>query len=104
MRPPAAPPRSPGSAATASPFLHDVTIKTGDVRTSSWLRADPPARSAAVAVIGAGQAGLSAAYHLRRQGLEYVVLDGEDGPGGAWRHRWRSLRMGTVNGIFDLPG
>jgi cation diffusion facilitator CzcD-associated flavoprotein CzcO len=29
-----------------------------------------------VAVIGAGQAGLSAAYHLRRQGLEYVVLDG----------------------------
>ena len=57
-----------------------------------------------MAVIGAGQAGLSAAYHLRRQGLEYVVLDGEDGPGGAWRHRWRSLRMGTVNGIFDLPG
>jgi cation diffusion facilitator CzcD-associated flavoprotein CzcO len=68
------------------------------------LRLDPPARSVAVAVIGAGQAGLSAAYHLRRQGLEYVVLDGEGGPGGAWRHRWRSLRMGTVNGIFDLPG
>jgi len=57
-----------------------------------------------VVVIGAGQAGLSAAYHLRRRGLEYVVLDGEDGPGGAWRHRWRSLRMSTVNGIFDLPG
>lgn len=55
-------------------------------------------------VIGAGQAGLSAAYHLRRRGLEYVVLDGEDGPGGAWRHRWLSLRMSTVNGIFDLPG
>jgi glycine/D-amino acid oxidase-like deaminating enzyme len=53
-----------------------VTIKTGDVRTSSWLRADPPARSAAAAVIGAGQAGLSAAYHLRRQGVEYVVLHG----------------------------
>ncbi len=32
------------------------------------------------------------------------MLDGEDGPGGAWRHRWRSLRMATVNGIFDLPG
>lgn len=58
----------------------------------------------AVVVIGAGQAGLSAAYHLRRRGLDYVVLDGEDGPGGAWRHRWRSLRMSTVNGIFDLPG
>ncbi|MEV7572810.1 FAD-dependent oxidoreductase [Pseudarthrobacter sp. NPDC089323] len=57
-----------------------------------------------VAVIGAGQAGLSAAYHLQRRGLHYVVLDAEEGPGGAWRHRWRSLRMATVNGISDLPG
>jgi cation diffusion facilitator CzcD-associated flavoprotein CzcO len=55
-------------------------------------------------VIGAGQAGLSAAYHLSRRGVASAVLDAEDGPGGAWRHRWRSLRMGTVNGIFDLPG
>ncbi len=64
----------------------------------------PPARSVPVVVIGAGQAGLSAAYHLRRRGVGFVVLDAEDGPGGAWRHRWRSLRMATVNGIFDLPG
>ena len=55
-------------------------------------------------VIGAGQAGLSAAYHLRRRGLDYAVLDAEEGPGGAWRHRWKSLRMATVNGISDLPG
>jgi cation diffusion facilitator CzcD-associated flavoprotein CzcO len=81
-----------------------VTATTGGLRTGSRLRLDPPARSVPVVVIGAGQAGLSAAYHLRRRGLEYVVLDGEDGPGGAWRHRWRSLRMATVNGIFDLPG
>ena len=57
-----------------------------------------------VAVIGAGQAGLSAAYHLQRRGLEPGVLDAEEGPGGAWRHRWKSLRMATVNGISDLPG
>ncbi|MFD6176391.1 MULTISPECIES: FAD-dependent oxidoreductase [unclassified Isoptericola] len=66
-------------------------------------------------VVGAGQAGLSAAYHLRRRGFvpadapapgvrTFLVLDAEDGPGGAWRHRWRSLRMSTVNGIHDLPG
>lgn len=65
---------------------------------------DPAARPVPAVIIGAGQAGLSAAYHLRRRGVEHVVLDGEDGPGGAWRHRWRSLRMATVNGIFDLPG
>ncbi|MGN6442811.1 MAG: FAD-dependent oxidoreductase [Arthrobacter sp.] len=57
-----------------------------------------------VVVIGAGQAGLSAAYHLQRRGLDYAVLDAEQGPGGAWRHRWKSLRMATVNGISDLPG
>ena len=34
----------------------------------------------------------------------YIVLDAEDGPGGAWRHRWKSLLMATVNGISDLPG
>ncbi|MHC6230696.1 FAD-dependent oxidoreductase [Arthrobacter sp. MMS24-T111] len=57
-----------------------------------------------VVVIGAGQAGLSAAYHLQRRGFDFVVLDAEEGPGGAWRHRWKSLRMATVNGISDLPG
>jgi cation diffusion facilitator CzcD-associated flavoprotein CzcO len=80
--------------------------------------AETPVRPVGVVVIGAGQAGLSAAYHLRRRGFVpaavpsrtsaehrgFVVLDGEAGPGGAWRHRWRSLRMATVNGIYDLPG
>jgi cation diffusion facilitator CzcD-associated flavoprotein CzcO len=57
-----------------------------------------------VVVIGGGQAGLSAGYHLRRRGLPFVVLDAGAQPGGAWSHRWESLRMATVNGIFDLPG
>jgi len=58
-----------------------------------------------VVVIGAGQAGLSAGYHLQRGGLlSFVMLDADEAPGGAWQHRWESLRMETVNGIFDLPG
>ncbi|NRQ39025.1 NAD(P)/FAD-dependent oxidoreductase [Nonomuraea sp. NN258] len=57
-----------------------------------------------VVVIGAGQAGLSSAYHLRRFGFEPLVLDAGDGPGGAWRHRSPSLTMDKVHGIFDLPG
>ncbi|RWZ52487.1 NAD(P)/FAD-dependent oxidoreductase [Labedella phragmitis] len=72
-------------------------------------------RAATVVVIGAGQAGLSGAYHLRRRGFSsalddpagartFVVLDADAAPGGAWQHRWESLRMATVNGIFDLPG
>jgi len=61
-----------------------------------------------IVVIGAGQAGLSAAYHLKREGLKpgknFVVLDDEFGPGGAWQHRWDSLTLSNVNGINDLPG
>jgi cation diffusion facilitator CzcD-associated flavoprotein CzcO len=64
-----------------------------------------------VVVIGAGQAGLSAAYHLRRRGYSpipgtgptFVVLDSDAAPGGAWQHRWASLKMATVNGIHELP-
>lgn len=59
-------------------------------------------------VIGAGQAGLSAAYWLQRRGLQpwvdYVVLDGNDGPGGAWRHRWDSLTFDSAHGLHPLPG
>src|SRR5690554_6766017 len=61
-----------------------------------------------IVVIGAGQAGLSAAYHLKRAGIEpgkgFVVLDDEFEAGGAWQHRWDSLTLSTVNGINDLPG
>jgi cation diffusion facilitator CzcD-associated flavoprotein CzcO len=61
-----------------------------------------------IAVIGAGQAGLSAAYHLRRLGLEadkgFVIFDRSPGPGGAWQFRWRSLALASANRIHDLPG
>jgi cation diffusion facilitator CzcD-associated flavoprotein CzcO len=54
-------------------------------------------------VIGAGQAGLSASYHLRRRGIDHVVLDADATPGGAWQHRWDSLTMHDVHGIAALP-
>ncbi|HET6165466.1 MAG TPA: NAD(P)-binding domain-containing protein [Marmoricola sp.] len=54
-------------------------------------------------VIGAGQAGLSASYHLERRGIEHVVLDADERPGGAWQHRWDSLTMTDVHGVAALP-
>ncbi|WP_028645599.1 FAD-dependent oxidoreductase [Nocardioides sp. URHA0020] len=54
-------------------------------------------------VIGAGQAGLSASYHLKRRGISHVVLDADAAPGGAWQHRWDSLTMHDVHGIAALP-
>jgi len=61
-----------------------------------------------IAVIGAGQAGLSAAYHLKKLGMEigrgFIILDEAPRPGGAWQYRWPSLTLSTVNRIHDLPG
>ena len=61
-----------------------------------------------VVVIGMGQAGLSAAYHLARRGYEpgrrMLLLDANPGPGGAWQHRWPSLTLKTANRVNDLPG
>ncbi|WP_221653514.1 NAD(P)-binding domain-containing protein [Actinotalea ferrariae] len=58
-------------------------------------------------VIGAGQAGLSAAHHLLRLGLrawdDVVVLDANEAPGGAWQHRWDTLTMADVHGVAALP-
>nr|WP_211262602.1 NAD(P)-binding domain-containing protein [Nitriliruptor alkaliphilus] len=61
-----------------------------------------------VMVVGAGQAGLSAAYFLAGRGFaphrEFVVLDANAAAGGAWQHRWRSLRLRDVHGLYPLPG
>jgi thioredoxin reductase len=61
-----------------------------------------------IVVIGAGQAGLSSAYHLQKLSIApdrgYVVLDQAARPGGAWQFRWPTLTLSTVNRIHDLPG
>ncbi|MFB4315378.1 NAD(P)-binding domain-containing protein [Actinomadura sp. 21ATH] len=57
-----------------------------------------------VAVIGAGQAGLSAGHFLRRAGLDFVMFDHAPRAGGAWQYRWPTLTLGAAHGIHDLPG
>ncbi|NUU15720.1 NAD(P)/FAD-dependent oxidoreductase [Cellulomonas humilata] len=94
---------------------------TPDTRRSRRARRSPGSVASpvdvTVAVIGAGQAGLSAAYHLRRAGLvavgesgwetaaaTFVVLDDAPQSGGAWQHRWPGLTMADAHGVHDLPG
>jgi len=82
---------------THPPEPDDAHVPASDVR----LKTD-------IVVIGAGQAGLSSAYHLQRRGVVpnrgFVVLDQSPNAGGAWQFRWPSLTLSTVNRIHDLPG
>ncbi|WP_282696144.1 ArsO family NAD(P)H-dependent flavin-containing monooxygenase [Streptomyces sp. CC208A] len=57
-----------------------------------------------VVVIGGGQAGLAAGYHLRRLGLDFVILDAQSTPGGAWQHTWDSLHLFSPAAFSSLPG
>lgn len=59
-------------------------------------------------VVGAGQSGLATGFYLRRYGLEpgvdFVILDAADRPGGAWRHMWEGLRLFSPASASALPG
>ena len=55
-------------------------------------------------VIGAGQAGLSAGYYLRRAGRSFVILDASEEVGGSWLHRYDSLHLFTPRFAVRLPG
>ncbi|NKB97372.1 MAG: SidA/IucD/PvdA family monooxygenase [Pseudomonadales bacterium] len=55
-------------------------------------------------VIGAGQAGLCASYHLSQQGIEHLVLE-RARIGERWRsERWDTLRFQFPNRYVRLPG
>jgi putative flavoprotein involved in K+ transport len=57
-----------------------------------------------VIVIGAGQAGLSLAWHLAQQNRRFLVLDAAPELGHIWRSRWDSLRLFTPAQYDSLPG
>ncbi len=89
----------------------DVAPSTADTAESDVMSDatnTAPDQHARVVVIGAGQAGLSVAHHLRRLGLvpgsDLVVLDRGPDTGGAWQYRWEALRLGAAHRVHDLPG
>ena len=63
-----------------------------------------PNRVLDAVVVGAGQAGLAIAWHLKRQGLRFVVLEAGSELGHTWRDRWDSLKLFTPAQYDGLPG
>jgi putative flavoprotein involved in K+ transport len=57
-----------------------------------------------VVVIGAGQSGLAAAYHLAKRDIDFVVLEANDRVGDNWRTRYESLLLYSPARYDVLPG
>src|SRR5690242_18158895 len=55
-------------------------------------------------IIGAGQAGLATAYHLRELGRSALVVHADARVGDQWRARYASLRLNTPARYDGLPG
>ena len=55
-------------------------------------------------IIGAGQAGLSTGYHLRKRGREFLILDSYERVGDNWRCHWDSLQLYIPALAAGLPG
>ena len=68
-------------------FLGDLAIEKG------WTIAAGAPTGKRVLVVGAGPAGLSCAYHLRRLGHEVEIRDGSGEPGGMMRYGIPAYRL-----------
>ncbi|GAB2715791.1 hypothetical protein GCM10011495_36010 [Hymenobacter frigidus] len=55
-------------------------------------------------ILGAGQAGLAAAYYLRQAGVSFLVLEASEAVGNSWVHRYDSLRLFSPASYDALPG
>jgi putative flavoprotein involved in K+ transport len=73
----------------------ETTGRTGQPSASEYFD---------VVVIGGGQAGLAAGYHLAQTSHSFCILDAAPEVGHSWRSRWDSLRLFTSARNSALPG
>lgn len=57
-----------------------------------------------VIVVGAGSAGLAAAFGLGKRGFETVVIEASDAVGARWRTRYAELRLNSWRPMSKLQG
>ena len=64
----------------------------------------PPTTRTDVLVIGGGQAGLAAGYHLQQRGIDYRIVEADARIGDVWRKRYDSLQLYSPASHAALPG
>ena len=71
---------------------------------STLIEASAPPICCDTLVIGAGQAGLAAAYYLQQARVDFRLLDATPAAGTAWDRRYESLRLFSPAWVSGLPG
>jgi cation diffusion facilitator CzcD-associated flavoprotein CzcO len=54
-------------------------------------------------IVGAGLAGLTAAYHLKERGIDALLLDRDSTFGSSWNARHPQLTLNTHRSVSNLP-
>ncbi|MGO7984021.1 FAD-dependent oxidoreductase, partial [Rhizobium johnstonii] len=74
-------------------------------RPVDWTngRPDDALRDFSVVVVGAGISGICAAIYLERLGIEYTVLERQNGVGGTWElNDYPGARVDLSNFIYQF--
>lgn len=72
--------------------------------TGAPARDVPDGDQVEVVVVGGGQAGLAIGFFLARQGRRFLILEGGESVGAAWKDRWDSLALFTPRRYDSLAG
>ncbi|WP_199615074.1 flavin-containing monooxygenase [Paenibacillus alkalitolerans] len=55
-------------------------------------------------VIGGGQAGVASGYHLKKKGLQFLILEASDQSTGSWSSYYDSLKLFSPARFSSMPG
>lgn len=88
-------------------FAHTLTANGCDEQTDClddlWNDMSSDERILEAVVIGAGLAGLTCAYMLRKRGIEAILLEKDPDIGGSWARRHPKLTLNTHRDLSSLP-
>ena len=83
-------------------FQHHLALPV-DADTPKWRKSElAPDRDFTVAIIGAGMAGIAAAYRLKQAEVPFVILERHDEVGGVWsENTYPGCHLDTSNSYYS---